>query len=69
MDPHCRTRSGRIVKKPERYEPAEIPTDDFDSDEYDSDDYDAGDEDVSLVSEDEDELEASDDDSFIDDSD
>lgn len=25
-----KTRSGRIVKKPDRYEPVEIPEDDFD---------------------------------------
>ena len=33
-----RTRSGRSVKKPTRYEPVERCTDDFGSDEYDSDD-------------------------------
>ena len=30
-------RSGRITKKPDRYEPVEQVTDDFDDDEYDSD--------------------------------
>jgi hypothetical protein len=32
------TRSGRKVKKPERWEPQEECTDDFGADEYDSDD-------------------------------
>ena len=32
------TRSGRLVKKPERYEPIEKVEDDFSSDEYDTDD-------------------------------
>lgn len=32
------TRSGRLVKKPERYEPNEKVEDDFSSDEYDTDD-------------------------------
>jgi hypothetical protein len=32
-----KTRSGRLVKKPERYEPIEKVEDDFSSDEYDSD--------------------------------
>ena len=39
------TRSGRKVKKPERWEPQEECTDDFGADEYDSDD----DSDVSSV--------------------
>ena len=32
------TRSGRLVKKPERYEPIEKVEDDFSSDEYDTED-------------------------------
>jgi len=32
------TRSGRVVKKPERFSPAEKPVDDFKDDEYDSED-------------------------------
>lgn len=31
-----RTRSGRLVKKPERYTPVEVCEDDYASDEYDS---------------------------------
>ena len=38
MESQTRTRSGRIVKKPERYEPTEKVEDDYSSDEYDSDD-------------------------------
>ena len=33
----ARTRSGRTVKKPNRYEPIERCTDDFGSDDYDTD--------------------------------
>jgi hypothetical protein len=33
-----RSRSGRITKKPERYEPVETVTDDFDDIDYDTDD-------------------------------
>ena len=33
-----RTRSGRIVKPPERYVPVEVCEDDYNSDEYDSTD-------------------------------
>ena len=33
---NIRTRSGRIVKKPERYAPVEVCEDDYASDEYDS---------------------------------
>lgn len=32
-----RTRSGRIVKKPERYSPVEVCDDDYESNDYDSD--------------------------------
>lgn len=32
------TRSGRLVKKPERYEPIEKVEDDFSSDEYNTED-------------------------------
>jgi len=48
-----RTRSGRTIKKPDRWEPDEEVMDDFGEDEYDSDD----DSDVSSIlsiSEDED---------------
>lgn len=33
---NVRTRSGRLVKKPERYAPVEVCEDDYASDEYDS---------------------------------
>ena len=33
-----RTRSGRVVKKPEFFTPDEVVEDDFDESEYDSDD-------------------------------
>ncbi len=36
------SRSGRVIKKPDFYEPVERPEDDFDEDEYDDDE---GDED------------------------
>ena len=36
--PNTRTRSGRTIKKPERWEPEEEVMDDFGVDEYDSDD-------------------------------
>jgi hypothetical protein len=41
-----KTRSGRLVKKPERYEPIEKVEDDFSSDEYDSDTDDDNDSDI-----------------------
>ena len=71
MEIATRTRSGRVIKKPNRYEPVEIPLDDFKSDQYESEDDDEDDEDVdSLGTEDEEEEEdGSDGDSFIDDSD
>ena len=34
----ARSRSGRITKKPQRYEPVETVTDDFDDEDYDTDD-------------------------------
>ena len=33
-----KSRSGRVCKKPQRYEPVETVTDDFDDNDYDSDD-------------------------------
>jgi len=49
------TRSGRLVKKPERYEPIEKVEDDFSSDEYDTEDDDDNASDVpSEYTEDED---------------
>jgi len=33
-----KSRSGRIIKKPDLYEPTERPDDDFAEDEYDEDD-------------------------------
>ena len=48
-----RTRSGRVSKPPERYEPVEVVTDDFAEDEYDDDD--EGDSDDSFEEEDSDE--------------
>jgi hypothetical protein len=57
-----RTRSGRTVKEPVRYEPVEKVVDDFAEDEYDSDvDLDASDDEASLVGEDSDEEESEDD--------
>jgi hypothetical protein len=38
VDSNVRSRSGRICKKPQRYEPIETVTDDFDDGDYDSDD-------------------------------
>lgn len=32
-----RTKSGRVIKKPVRWEPEDIPTDDFLDEEYDDD--------------------------------
>ena len=37
------TRSGRIIKKPERYEPVEQVTDDFSDSDYDSEESDFSD--------------------------
>ena len=31
------TRSGRTIKKPEKWEPEEIPEDDFENEDYDDD--------------------------------
>lgn len=59
------TRSGRSVKKPVKYEPDEVPLDDFREDEYDSDD---DSDNVSEVSISDDDAYDSDD-SFIDDED
>ena len=47
-----RTRSGRVSKPPQRYEPVEIPVDDYATDDYDTDD--DGD-DIDSVEEDSDE--------------
>ena len=38
LDSNVKSRSGRICKKPKRYEPVETVTDDFDDGDYDSDD-------------------------------
>jgi hypothetical protein len=46
-----RTRSGRIIKKPERYSPIEKVEDDFSESDYDSDESDVS-SDVSFDSED-----------------
>jgi hypothetical protein len=56
------TRSGRLVKKPERYEPIEKVEDDFSSDEYDTDDDDV----PSEYSEDEDDDESDSEGSLVD---
>jgi hypothetical protein len=55
MDPNTKkTRSGRLVKPPERYVPTEKVEDDYASDEYDTDS-DSNDDDVpSVCSSDED---------------
>ena len=58
-----KTRSGRTIKKPERWEPEEECTDDFKPDEYDTDDNSDVSSKISL-SEDEEEPD-SDDDGFI----
>lgn len=67
------TRSGRQVRKPVRYEPQEIPLDDFKDEDYDSDDpngLESSDEDAGSWGSDEEEEEGSEsDDSFIDDED
>ena len=69
------TRSGRQVRKPVRYEPKEIPLDDFKDEDYDSDDpngLESSDEGAgSWDSEEEEEEEegSESDDSFIDDED
>ena len=60
-----RTRSGRTVKEPKRYEPVEKVTDDYAEDEYDSNvDLDASDDelDEQLIGSDDDESEEEDDD-------
>lgn len=54
------SRSGRIIKKPDFYEPVERPEDDFKEDEYDDDDGDDGDEDIDDDEEDDDEDEDAD---------
>ena len=41
--PETRTRYGRLVKKPQRYEPIEQVEDDYATDEYDSSDSDGDD--------------------------
>ena len=41
------TRSGRVSKPPERYEPVEEVTDDYDEGEYDGDESDSEEEDYS----------------------
>lgn len=51
------TRSGRIVKKPDRYEPVEIPEDDYEDDDDISD---CESEDDECLSEDESESEEED---------
>jgi hypothetical protein len=59
-----KTRSGRTVKEPQRYEPVEKVTDDYDEDEYDSNvDIDASDDelDEQLIGSDDDEEESEDD--------
>lgn len=47
-----RTRSGRVVKKPERYTPIEVCEDDYASDEYDTDESSDVSSDVSVDPED-----------------
>lgn len=54
-----KTRSGRLVKPPIRYEPTEQVEDDYSSDEYDSD----GDEDDEDIYSSDDESDTDDDDS------
>lgn len=64
METTTRTRYGRVVKKPERYEPQEVVEDDFSDSELESD----WEEDISSeVSYDSEELEeeSEDDDSFV----
>lgn len=47
--PVITTRSGRCVKPPQRYEPEEVPIDDYDEGDYDDtdDDTDDSDDDIS----------------------
>mgnify|MGYP003651142058 CR=1 FL=1 len=61
-----KTRSGRTVKKPARWEPKEDVIDDFGADEYNSDESDVSSE-VEFSESEKDDDEASDDDSFIND--
>ena len=48
-----RTRSGRVSKPPERYEPIEQVEDDYDADDYDTEDPDDVSEDIDTDTEDE----------------
>jgi hypothetical protein len=57
--PPVTTRSGRVVKEPQRYEPTEKVTDDYDANDYDDDEPDS-DSDVSDEDEDESEDEEED---------
>lgn len=57
-----KTRSGRVIKKPERWEPKEEVVDDFKPDEYDTDD---GSDVSSKISLSDDEEPNSDDEAFI----
>lgn len=57
-EPTTKTRSGRVVKKPNRYIPTEKVEDDYSTDDYDTEDDD--DTDVpSIISSDDDESEGS----------
>jgi hypothetical protein len=56
------TRSGRVSKPPKRYEPVEIPVDDYATDDYDTE----LNEDVESDDDDDDDEELSDDDSDAD---
>jgi hypothetical protein len=55
-----KSRSGRIIKKPDLYEPTERPDDDFAEDEYDEDDNEDDEEDEDEDEDDEDNEDADD---------
>ena len=64
-----RTRSGRMIKKPERFSPVEKVTDDYGSDEHDTDWESDISSEISYDPEDVEEEGDTDDDEFIDDDD
>jgi hypothetical protein len=65
--PEQRTRSGRVSKPPERYEPVEQVEDDYADDDYDSDESDVKtDDDFSEDSDDEDDEDDADEDGNLD---
>jgi len=61
-----RTRSGRVSKPPERYEPIEQVEDDYDADDYDTEDPDDVSEDIETDTEDEEDESDADEDGNLD---